>query len=560
MRRIGLTFVLIVLLVRLVFSQSTIRGKILDSLTHRPIPGVFVTTLDKTYGTITDAMGSFELKTRAQRLQASAVGYQRKVFLVSAGKENIVLLCRSSVNIGQIAVQASSISPVQNVCKLDLRLRPVNTSQEVLRIIPGLFIAQHEGGGKAEQIFLRGFDMDHGTDISVNVDGMPVNMVSHAHGQGYADLHFLIPEIIDHIEFQKGTYNPEYGDFQTGGYINFHTKDVLQSNRIQLEAGMYNTMRLLTMLNLLGSKNSKQTAYFAAEYMYTDGFFDLSQNFYRLNTFFKYRNYLNDNNVMTLEASSFTTRWDAAGLIPRRTVREGIIDRFGTLDSCGGGQTHRNNLIFNLYSKLNKNSSLSTRFYFSDYTFDLHSDFTFFLKDSVNGDQIRQREKRKLFGYQIIFSQRNSINDWRLITKLGTGLRYDNIDNLELSHTKNRYQLLQRISLADVDQVDMNGFAEEIIERGPWLVSLGVRLEMFNFVYQDKLSDDYQTIGVKKVTVLPKMSIVYSLNNSMQAYFKAGKGFHSNDARVVGTTQSDILPAAYGGDLGMVLSLLIKLS
>jgi outer membrane cobalamin receptor len=121
-------------------------------------------------------------------------------------------------------------------------------------MVPGLFIRQHAGGGKAEQIFLRGFDIDHGTDIRLMVDGMPVNMVSHAHGQGYADLHFVIPELVENVDFKKGTYHTDKGNFSTAGWVNFHTKDVLENSMAKVEAGQFNTFRGLAMVNLLPEK------------------------------------------------------------------------------------------------------------------------------------------------------------------------------------------------------------------------------------------------------------------------------------------------------------------
>src|SRR5262249_2707230 len=153
-------------------------------------------------------------------------------------------------------------------------------------LVPGLFIGQHAGGGKAEQLFLRGFDLDHGTDINIAVDGMPVNMVSHAHGQGYADLHFLIPELIETVNFEKGCYNPEKGNLNTAGFVEFRTKAALAGNSFKLEAGEFHSYRALTMLNLLKKEN--QSAYVASEYMYTDGYFDNPQKFHRINLFGKY--------------------------------------------------------------------------------------------------------------------------------------------------------------------------------------------------------------------------------------------------------------------------------
>lgn len=555
MKKILFLLIILSLSVYNLDAQDVIRGVVVDAQTGKTIPGVNVSAKSGKIGTVTDVDGNFILNTKEDslKLRFSSVGYQTKYLVLKKGENKKVKIQPASVSISQIYVHNSTENAMQSISKIDLRLKPVNTSQEILRIIPGLFIAQHEGGGKAEQIFLRGFDMDHGTDISVNVDGMPVNMVSQAHGQGYADLHFLIPETVDNIEFEKGTYNPEYGDFETGAYINFHTKNYLKHNRIQLEYGMFNTKRLLAMFNLFGKDNTKQSAYIATEYMLTDGFFDLNQNFNRLNTFFKYQNHLDKKNLLTIEANIFKTRWDAAGLIPLRAVKEKIIDRFGTLDSCGGGQTHRNDLIFRLSSQLSDNANITNMFYFTDYAFDLHSNFTFFLHDTINGDQIRQSESRKVYGYKFVYSQKNSFNNWNFLTKAGVGLRYDDINNLALSHTKDRDSIIKRIELGDVDETNFYGFFNEIINRGQWLLKIGARVDNFDFIYVNKLLPKYKVANYSKTVFSPKMTIAYSANSTLQIYLKAGEGFHSNDARMIGETSNDILPKAYGSDLGLIV-------
>ena len=128
----------------------------------------------------------------------------------------------------------------------------MNSAQDLLRLVPGLFIAQHAGGGKAEQIFLRGFDCDHGTDFAVSIDGLPVNMVSHAHGQGYADFHFVIPETVEQLKVYKGPYTARFGDFATAGAGEFTTKTRLEHSQVKLEVGQFDTRRALVMLDLLG--------------------------------------------------------------------------------------------------------------------------------------------------------------------------------------------------------------------------------------------------------------------------------------------------------------------
>ena len=170
--------------------------------------------------------------------------------------------------------------------EIDVISRPVLSSQEVLRNVPGLFICQHAGGGKAEQIFLRGFDIDHGTDIKLSVEGMPVNMVSHAHGQGYADMHFIIPETIDAIDFGKGPYQADKGNFATAGYVDYKLKNRLNSSRLGVELGQFNTQRFLIMSPIINTEN--HSTYIAAEHLISDGPFESPQNFNRSNILAKY--------------------------------------------------------------------------------------------------------------------------------------------------------------------------------------------------------------------------------------------------------------------------------
>ena len=221
--------------------------------------------------------------------------------------------------------------------RLDLKAAPVQSSQQVLRVVPGLFIAQHAGGGKAEQMFLRGFDLDHGTDINIAVDGMPVNMLSHAHGQGYAALHFLMPELIDMVDFDKGPYDVARGDLATAGYVEFRTKDRVPTEA-GVEIGMHNYQRYRATASLLD--NDMQSLYAAASFLTDDGFFDAGQNFKRFNAMGKYTHW-SANSKFSIIASHFNSTWNASGQIPERAVNEGLIGWFGSLDPSEGGSTSR---------------------------------------------------------------------------------------------------------------------------------------------------------------------------------------------------------------------------
>jgi len=437
------------------------------------------------------------------------------------------------------------------ITDIDIQMNPVNSSQDIMQKVPGLFIGQHAGGGKAEQIFLRGFDIDHGTDISITVDGLPVNMVSHAHGQGYADLHFLIPETIEKIDFGKGPYYQNKGNFTTAGYVNFSTKEKLENSSLKLEAGQFNTNRLLGIFNVMQSNN--HNAYMATEFLSTDGFFESPQNFNRINVFGKYTGKINKNDKIGVIASYFDSKWDASGQIPQRAVDNEIITRFGAIDDTEGGATSRSNLLLNYEKIINKKSSIKNKIFLSQYDFELFSNFTFFLEDSVNGDQIRQKENRVTFGvnsdYSKSFSNRNFKGDWHA----GISLRNDQTKNTELSKTKNRTETIDLLKLGDINETNIGAYIGTNIDVNKWTFNTSIRLDYFDFQYNDLLASNYKTQGKLMAIVSPKLNVLYNTSNNLQFYLKTGKGFHSNDTRVVVSERDKrVLPAAYGYDIGYI--------
>jgi hypothetical protein len=418
--------------------------------------------------------------------------------------------------------------------------------------VPGLIIGQHAGGGKAEQLFLRGFDIDHGTDVSISVDGMPVNMVSHAHGQGYSDLHFLIPETVNKIDFGKGPYYAKQGDFNTAGYVDFSTKDYLKDSQVTFSVGQFNSLRTLGMFDLLG-KTKNQNAYMAVEYLSNDGPFESPQNFNRLNLFGKYVIFSPENDKLSLTASHFTSRWDASGQIPQREVDNGNISRFGAIDDTEGGNTQRTN--FNVeYSKyISNNTTLKTNAFYSHYEFELYSNFTFFLEDPINGDQIKQVEDRDIFGLNSNLTYTTNLGNTTVILNSGLGFRHDITEGSELSKTLNRKTTLQNIQLGDINQTNINAYVNAEFEFGKLTVSPSLRLDYFKFLYDDKLQTNYTLLSETKSTVSPKLNFFYNVKDNLQLYLKSGVGFHSNDTRVVVSNQGkDILPKAYGLDFGKI--------
>jgi outer membrane receptor for Fe3+-dicitrate len=554
---------------------GSISGVVYEQNTNLPLRGVNVqlTGLGKT--TMTNELGQYrfdELVAAPYKIELSYVGLKTVVV------EAIVLddqttslktfMVNSTLELKEVVVSAQRAHDQQLISNLDIKIRPIVNSQEVLRMVPGLFIGQHAGGGKAEQIFLRGFDIDHGTDIQLTVDGMPVNMVSHAHGQGYADLHFVIPELIQGVDFKKGPYHAEKGNFTTAGWVNFRTRNALDRSFVKLEAGQFGTYRAVAGLDLLGNRvksgknrDKNQSAYLASEYSYSNSYFDNPQDFKRLNIMGKYHGHLSPTTYLTLTGSTFWSKWNHSGQIPDRAIESGLTGFFGSVDPTEGGETSRTNVNVELLTVTPRNHTIKNQLFYGNYNFELYSNFTFFLEDSINGDQIRQKEKRNLVGYNGSFSTQNDVGNTQWTTTLGVQYRQDFTKNSELSHTKNRTETLNRIQFGNINELNASVYADELVQvSSRFTINAGLRLDFFRNQYEDLLSAPLTTKQASAAILSPKLNFYYTFNNRFQLYLNTGRGFHSNDTRVVvpqGGRQ--VLPPAYGSDLGAIFKPFPKL-
>ena len=532
--------------------QTEVMGKIVDQK-NQAIEGAYVFSFKNSNHVHSDFNGEFNLTNNQQNdtFRISHLGYE-SILLSWKGNDTFydVILEKQEIKLGEIVV-ALDINALNILADINIATNPVNNSQEVLRTVPGIVIGQHAGGGKAEQIFLRGFDIDHGTDIAIEVDGMPVNMVSHAHGQGYADLHFIIPETIQKLDFGKGPYAANYGNFSTAGFVNFRLKERLDQSLVSVEVGQFKTQRLLTAFNLLD--NEDHAAYITSELLLTDGPFDSPQNFHRVNLMGRYSGQLGNKGKLNLTAMHFTSKWDASGQIPIRKVLDNTISRFGAIDDTEGGRTSRTNLMVNYLKSIKHNSFIKNTTYFSKYDFELFSNFTFFLNDSTNGDQIKQKEERYLVGTNTVYQQSFHSNKLNGFFQAGIGLRSDFSKNNELSRTLNRKETLSTMQLGEINETNIFSFLETSLSIGKWTFHPTLRVDHFKFNYNDELMTDYQTQSVAKTFLSPKLNILFNASETFQLYLKTGRGFHSNDSRVI-TQQSNrsIIPAAYGSDLGFV--------
>ncbi|MCW3107791.1 MAG: TonB-dependent receptor, partial [Segetibacter sp.] len=536
-----------------------------DYKTNLPVEGATITLLPSNISSVTNEGGRFSFKGKYDStitVMVNSIGYAPQRFSLNDLKSNKALsISQKQILLEDVVVVANGGNQYKTISKTDIAMRGVNNSQEVLRIIPGIVIAQHQGGGKAEQIFLRGFDADHGTDFRLDVDGIPINMPSHAHGQGFADSHFIIPETIESVDFKKGPYTAGKGDFSTTGFVDFNTKDYLANNVIKLEGGMFNTYRGLGMFNLLNekAKEKQQAWYVALEYRYSDSYFDSPQHFRRFNLFTKYTGKISEKSNLTLSATTFWSKWNASGQIPGRAVDKGLISFYGAIDPLEGGMTYRTNVNAQLATSLNNGDIIKNQFYYSNSHFDLHTNFTFFLVDPVNGDKIRQRESRNLLGYNGSYSHSGYIGNTRATTETGLNVRSDMTNSSELSHTKDRFITLQQMKLGDITQFNIAPYISETFAFNEYLsINAGLRFDQFYHQYNNNLANDSTLpgVGIYKAnanTLSPKLNFYYHVNDKAQFYLITGKGFHSNDTRAAVTQNgTETLPSAYGADLGTV--------
>src|ERR1700730_2658728 len=319
------------------FGQNQVTGKIIDQITEEPIEFANVSMGENGKTVLSDDHGNFKIKFTKDSglLHVSMIGYKsRSIEIPNRPSSPLIKLERGPVDLKEIIISPqTNNASFHTISSIDLNMRPVNSAQDLMRLVPGLFLGEHHGGGIAEHIFFRGFDADHGTDVNVSVDDMPLNLVSHAHGQGFSDLHFLIPELVTSYEFGKGPYYADHGDFTTAGYVAFHTADVLDKSTVKLEAGQFKTGRAMAMIDLLSEKAKQrgESAYIAGEAAYTNGPFDWPQHFNRLNLFGKYNVNISPKERLSITMSTFSSQWRSSGEIPERAVDEGLIGRFGYL-------------------------------------------------------------------------------------------------------------------------------------------------------------------------------------------------------------------------------------
>jgi outer membrane receptor protein involved in Fe transport len=433
----------------------------------------------------------------------------------------------------------------------DFELRPQGRPADILRLVPGLIIGQHQGGGKSEQYILRGFDADHGADVALFVDGLPINLRSHAHGQGYADQHFVIPETLKQVDVYKGPYYVEFGDFATAGAINFVTLDAVPENLVSVAGGNWGTQRHLT---LLSPTRERVKTLLAAEVYTTDGPFDRPQNYIRLNLFGKATASLGETVDATAWVSYLDSNWFASGQIPARAVRARLIDRFGAIDNSEGGNTQRLSANAHLRWQPSEASALRVHAYGQYYQLDLFSNFTFFLEDPVNGDQIVQSDRNRIVaGLDTSYEHRGSLFQVPLVSTAGFQFRLDR-PRIVLGNSADRH-LLVRTQDASIFQQSYSPFVKLDAAPLPWLRFItGARGDIFHYRVTDNLEGAPDQPDGTATRAIPsaKANLILGPWRDTELYANFGTGFHSNDARaVVAQPELPALAQATGWELGV---------
>jgi len=500
--------------------------------------------------------------------RALTAGFATAAFAQQGSLENSIL--DETVITGKRADRTGETSAAsQNTVSGDeLRARPLLRRGEILESVPGMVVTQHAGGGKANQYFLRGFNLDHGTDFSTTLDGMPLNMRTHAHGQGYTDLNIIIPELIERVDYFKGTYTALNGDLSSAGSADFHYNDSLPNGFATLEVGQYNYWRTAIANTFkLGEGEKAGRLTLAGEYNYYDGPWKLSEQYSRWNGFARYASGdAEDGFALTLMA--YRGKWRSTDQIPERAVASGQLDRFGFVDPTDGGNSSRYSLQFH-WQKNEGQALTKLNLYGIYYSLDLFSNFTYFLDNPVNGDQFEQTERRYIVGGDLSRTWENlQFLGHETSLTLGVQTRTDFINGIGLYRTEQR-QRISTVRQDDVIETSGGLFTEATVRWTPWLrTTTGLRAD--GFLY-DVSANTAGNSGDRLAAIIsPKFSAVLGPWKKSELFLNFGTGFHSNDARGVNTTRdpstgdsvprTDPLVRTIGAEVGLRTQILPKVT
>jgi hypothetical protein len=419
--------------------------------------------------------------------------------------------------------------------------RPALRTGELLEFVPGMIVTQHSGDGKANQYFLRGFNLDHGTDFATYVDAMPVNMRSNAHGQGYSDLNFLIPELVQRIDYKKGSYFADEGDFSSAGAAHIRLADSLPAGAASLTLGSYGYQRGVVADSLAAAGG---TLLYGLEVSRNNGPWDTPEHVRKYSGTLRYSSG-DAQQGYSVTAMAYRNRWNATDQVPLRAVEQGLIGRYGGIDPSDGGDTSRSSLSWAMHSRADDRITEASA-YIVRSSLDLFSNFTYLLNDPVNGDQFQQSEKRTMAGFNASQAWLSNIGGVDMRNKFGLQTRYDHISPIGLYATRER-QRLATVREDRVNEGSAGAYWENTSYWRPDLRSIvGLRYDAYRFDVNGDKADAHK--------VSPKLSLIFGPWAKTEYFINYGRGFHSNDARGVagaGPDPATPLVGTRGAELGV---------
>jgi hypothetical protein len=407
-----------------------------------------------------------------------------------------------------------------------LENRPLLRTGELLEAVPGVIVTQHSGDGKANQYFLRGFNLDHGTDFRTSVLGMPVNMPTHTHGQGYTDVNFVIPELVKSVQYKKGTYYADEGDFSAAGAASIDYVRKLDKGLATVEAGSHGYRRALLADSAAVADGD---LLYAIERAGQDGPWDLPEDYKRWNGTLSYSRAAGDDQFRIV-GMAYSSSWNSTDQVPQRALDAGLIGRFGNIDPTDGGETGRYSLSADWKRRMADGAWKANAYWIAS-RLDLFSNFTYVLDDPLHGDQFHQSETRHVAGINIERLWQHKLFDLESETAIGAQLRSDRISPLGLYATQAR----QLVATTREDTVREDTAALYLGNSTRWTTWLrtvaGVRADRFAFDVSSSRPENSGNVNASVVS--PKLSAILTASSNLEFYLNWGRGFHSNDARGV---------------------------
>jgi outer membrane receptor protein involved in Fe transport len=430
-----------------------------------------------------------------------------------------------------VAQPPSTASSETKVSGAAVNARPFSRPAEALEVVPGLIVTQHSGEGKANQYFLRGFNLDHGTDLAISVDGMPVNMRTHAHGQGYADLNFLIPELISSVSIRKGPYFADEGDFSSVGAVHINLLDSIRLASVTI--GSFGYRRGLGVTSTKVGDGSLLVAGEAGSY---NGPWDNPDSLRKLNGVMRYSQGTSADGF-SLTGMAYANKWNSTDQIPARAISSGEIGRYGSLDPSDGGNSGRFSLSGN-WARSEADGSSRANFYAIKSSLNLWNDFTYVLRDPLHGDQFHQHDDHALGGVNASHTFNGRFAGLAMETEIGVQGRYDDI-RLDLSNTMQR-QFLAPVRSDMVREGSVGVFAQHTLHWTDWLRSIvGWRGDFYD-ISVNSIFAPANSGSADAFIGSPKLGLVLGPFARTEFFVNAGEGFHSNDARGVTITESPL--------------------